>query len=133
MMTFYPFVQVSSFGVSDSSLEGNSGASIATCASFVLRETSTNSLPASLSALSPTSLFRSSLLAGDEAGYLLLIDPRVGGATSVVLRLCAGLPDTASIGSDGTFSSPPLGISEVKLRPFGLEGHNSACSVAFMW
>lgn len=103
------------FAPSDGGSEGGSY-SVRSC---VLRGSS--ALPASLSALSSAPSFRSTLLAGDEGGCLLLIDPRVGGGAALVLRLSAAVAITdagvTANSSAATENSPSLslGISEVPL------------------
>ncbi|CDI97412.1 wd40 repeat [Echinococcus multilocularis] len=120
--------KVSAFAPSDSWSEGG-GYSAWGC---VLRGSS--ALPASLSALSSMPSFRSTLLAGDEGGCLILIDPRASGGVSVVLRLSAAVAVTdaaATANSTGAAAenspSPPLGISEAPLIHCDLDNLRDRC------
>ncbi|KAL5108597.1 WD repeat-containing protein 81 [Taenia crassiceps] len=111
--------RISAFAPSDGGSEVG-GCSVRSC---VLRGSS--ALPASLSALSPTPSFRSTLLAGDEGGCLLLIDPRVGGGAAIVLRLSAAIA-TSSVVTENS-PSLPLGISEVPLMHCGPDNLRDRC------
>lgn len=108
--------KVSAFAPSESSSEENFGEW-----PCVLRGTASTLLPARLTALASTLIPRNTILAGDEAGCLLVIDHRVGsGSTAGVLRLTAAMPISELPSSEGT-AVPPIGRSKISLSAHGLE------------
>ncbi|VDD80568.1 unnamed protein product [Mesocestoides corti] len=80
-------------------------------------------LPAPLSSICGAPAFRSTIVAGDEAGFLLVIDPRVGaGAVAAVLRL------NAAIGCS-TDPCPAMGRSALVIKDYRLDQLTGESSV----
>lgn len=102
-------LQVSTFGVTSDTDSSQPMTSLLRCASG-----SACSLPSALTSLSPSVAFRSTLLAGDDAGCLLVIDPRVGGQSSVARRFYAAIGQSLDV-------CPALERSTVRLGDCRLE------------
>ncbi|VDO05941.1 unnamed protein product [Rodentolepis nana] len=88
----------------------------------VVRGTSSSHLPARLTALSSSSLFRSTILAGDEAGCLLVIDQRTDNRrTAEILRFTAAMPITNEPIVINSEAPPRFGRSSMPLGKPSLE------------
>ncbi|KAM3179998.1 hypothetical protein ACTXT7_017161, partial [Hymenolepis weldensis] len=88
----------------------------------VIRGTLSGRLPSKLTALASSSIFLSTILAGDGAGCLLVIDQRVGsGRTAEVLRFTAAMPITSGLIVTGSESPPQFGRSSMPLGNSSLE------------
>nr|CDS28633.2 wd40 repeat [Hymenolepis microstoma] len=104
------------------SSENSEGVGVGGGRPCVVRGTSSSHLPARLTALSSSSLFRSTILAGDEAGCLLVIDQRADNRrTAEVLRFTAAMPITSDSIIINSETPPRFGRSSMLLGNPGLE------------